>query len=43
MREGVIWAEVLNRPEDKMDLYFVDAKIGEVADRADGDNTGGVD
>ena len=24
--EGVIWAEVLNRTEDKLDLYFVDAK-----------------
>ena len=28
VREGVIWAEVLNRTEDKMDLYFVDAKSG---------------
>jgi dipeptidyl-peptidase-4 len=28
VREGVIWAEVLNRPEDKLDLYFVDAKTG---------------
>jgi dipeptidyl-peptidase-4 len=26
--EGVIWAEVLNRTQDKMDLYFVDAKTG---------------
>ena len=26
--EGVIWAEVLNRTEDKLDLYFVDAKSG---------------
>jgi dipeptidyl-peptidase-4 len=26
VRDGVIWAEVLNRTEDKMDLYFVDAK-----------------
>ncbi len=25
---GVIWAELLNRTEDKMDLYFVDAKSG---------------
>ncbi len=24
----MIWAEVLNRTEDKMDLYFVDAKSG---------------
>jgi len=28
VREGVIWAEVLNRNEDKMDLYFVDVKSG---------------
>ena len=28
VREGVLWAEVLNRTEDKMDLYFVDAKTG---------------
>ena len=28
MGDGVIWAEVLNRTEDKMDLYFVDAKSG---------------
>jgi dipeptidyl-peptidase-4 len=28
VREGVIWAEVLNRTEDKMDLYFVDVKSG---------------
>ncbi|MGA2646289.1 MAG: alpha/beta fold hydrolase [Candidatus Sulfotelmatobacter sp.] len=26
--DGVIWAEVLNRNQDKMDLYFVDAKSG---------------
>jgi len=25
---SVIWAEVLNRTQDKMDLYFVDAKSG---------------
>jgi dipeptidyl-peptidase-4 len=25
---GVIWAEVLNRAEDKMHLYFIDAKSG---------------
>ena len=25
---NVIWAEVLNRTQDKMDLYFVDAKSG---------------
>jgi dipeptidyl-peptidase-4 len=28
VRDGVIWAEVLNRTEDKMHLYFVDAKTG---------------
>lgn len=28
VRDGVIWAEVLNRSQDKMDLYFVDAKSG---------------
>jgi dipeptidyl-peptidase 4 len=27
-REGVVWAEVLNRDQDKMDLYFIDAKTG---------------
>ncbi len=28
VRDGVIWAEVLNRDEDKMDLYFIDARSG---------------
>ena len=28
VREGVVWAELLNRLQDKMDLYFVDAKSG---------------
>jgi dipeptidyl-peptidase-4 len=28
IRDGVIWAELLNRTEDKMDLYFVDTKTG---------------
>jgi len=28
VRDGVLWAEVLNRKQDKMDLYFVDAKSG---------------
>jgi dipeptidyl-peptidase 4 len=28
VREGVMWAEVLNRAQDKLDLYFVDAKSG---------------
>jgi dipeptidyl-peptidase-4 len=28
VREGVIWAEVMNRTEDKMNLCFVDAKTG---------------
>jgi dipeptidyl-peptidase-4 len=28
VRDGVMWAEVLNRKQDKLDLYFVDAKSG---------------
>ena len=28
LRDGIVWAEVLNRTEDKMDLYLVDAKSG---------------
>jgi dipeptidyl-peptidase-4 len=28
VRDGVIWAEVLNRTQDKLDLYFVDGKSG---------------
>ena len=28
IRDGLIWAEVLNRAQDKMDLYFVDAHTG---------------
>jgi len=28
VREGIIWLEVLNRNQDRMDLYFVDAKSG---------------
>ena len=31
VREGVVWAEVLNRSQDEMDLYFVDAKSGRSA------------
>ena len=31
VREGLVWAEVLNRNQDKMDLYFVDAKSGKSA------------
>jgi dipeptidyl-peptidase-4 len=31
VRPGIIWAEVLNRNQDKMDLYFVDAKSGKSA------------
>ncbi len=27
--DGIIWAEVLNRNQDQMDLYFVDAKSGQ--------------
>ncbi|MGB8115674.1 MAG: DPP IV N-terminal domain-containing protein [Candidatus Sulfotelmatobacter sp.] len=28
VREGIIWAELLNRNQDKMELYFIDAKSG---------------
>jgi dipeptidyl-peptidase-4 len=28
VREGILWAEVLNRAQDTMDLYFIDAKSG---------------
>jgi dipeptidyl-peptidase 4 len=28
VRDGVVWAEVLNRNQDEMDLYFVDVKSG---------------
>ncbi|MGO8793349.1 MAG: DPP IV N-terminal domain-containing protein [Candidatus Sulfotelmatobacter sp.] len=28
LRDGVIWAEVENRDQDKADLYFIDAKTG---------------
>ena len=28
LRDGVLWAQVLNRKQDKMDLYFVDAHSG---------------
>jgi dipeptidyl-peptidase-4 len=28
VRDGVVWAEVLNRTQDRMDLYFIDAKSG---------------
>lgn len=28
VRDGLLWAEVLNRNQDKMDLYFADAKSG---------------
>ena len=28
VRQGVVWAEVLNRTQEKMDLYFVDAQSG---------------
>jgi dipeptidyl-peptidase-4 len=28
VNEDVVWAEVLNRNQDKMDLYFVDARSG---------------
>jgi len=28
LRDGILWAEVLNRPQDQLDLYFVDAHSG---------------
>jgi len=28
VRDGVVWAEVLNRDQDKLELYFVDARSG---------------
>lgn len=28
VRDGVLWAEVLNRNQDNLDLYFVDARSG---------------
>jgi dipeptidyl-peptidase-4 len=28
VRDGILWAEVLNRAQDTMDLYFIDAKTG---------------
>ena len=28
VREGILWAEVLNRAQDELDLYFVDAHSG---------------
>jgi dipeptidyl-peptidase-4 len=28
LREGVIWAEAVNRTQDEADLYFIDAKTG---------------
>ena len=28
LRNGVVWAEVLNRAQDKLELYFADAKTG---------------
>jgi dipeptidyl-peptidase-4 len=28
VREGLVWAELLNRDQDKMDLYFVDVRSG---------------
>ena len=41
--EGVIWAEVLNRTEDKLDLYFVDAKTGKSRIVLTRDHPGGLD
>ena len=32
VREGIVWAELLNRKQDTMDLYFIDAKSGKSTD-----------
>ena len=29
VREGLLWAEVLNRTQDKLDLYFIDSRSGD--------------
>ena len=31
VRDGILWAETLNRDQDEMDLYFIDAKSGKSA------------
>jgi dipeptidyl-peptidase-4 len=31
VRDGLVWAEVLNRRQDRMELYFVDSKTGKSA------------
>jgi len=31
VRDGVLWVEVLNRSQDELDVYFVDAKSGKAA------------
>ena len=28
VRDGILWAQVLNRTQDKLDLYFIDARSG---------------
>jgi dipeptidyl-peptidase 4 len=28
VRDGILWAQVLNRNQDKLDIYFIDAKTG---------------
>jgi dipeptidyl-peptidase 4 len=28
VRDGIVWAELLNRNQDQMDLYFIDARSG---------------
>jgi dipeptidyl-peptidase 4 len=28
VRDGILWAQVLNRTQDKLDIYFIDAKSG---------------
>jgi len=31
VRDGILWAQVLNRTQDKLDLYFIDSKSGRAA------------
>jgi dipeptidyl-peptidase-4 len=28
VRDGILWAQVLNRTQDKLDIYFIDAESG---------------
>ena len=43
IREGWAWAEVLNRKQDTLDLYFIDTQFRQVAQSADRIGAGCVD